>query len=47
LHSAELLAFFDTDNDSRVEIDEYLPKFQPLFERHADAVTRTIDTGHF
>jgi len=47
LHSAELLAFFDTDNDSRVEIDEYLPKFQPLFERHADAVTQTINTGHF
>ena len=47
LHSADLLAFFDADDDSRVEIDEYLPRFQPLFEQYADAAEQTITTADF
>lgn len=42
LHSAELLALFDANNDSQVTLGEYLPKFQPVFDRHADATSRTI-----
>ncbi len=47
LHSAELLAFFDADNDSQVALAEYLPKFQPVFDRYADDDGQTINAEKF